>query len=98
MAAKETDDFNLRPTTFIEPEGTSLKAALDVARKYGEVLDADLPFDTGHLFAGDAKTFYAKASVLKISSYFNLNTNLADWKTWLATKGPIMTRLEVDDT
>ena len=31
MAAKETDEFNTRPTTFIETDGTSLKAALDIA-------------------------------------------------------------------
>ena len=33
MAAKETDGFITVPTTFIEIEGTSLKAALDIARK-----------------------------------------------------------------
>lgn len=38
MAAKETDAFVSRPTTFIESDGTSLKAALDVARKFGVVL------------------------------------------------------------
>jgi len=30
---QETDEFKTRPTTFIELEGTSLKAALDIARK-----------------------------------------------------------------
>ena len=39
MAAKETDPFITRPTTFIETEGTSLKTALDVARKFGVVRD-----------------------------------------------------------
>ena len=33
MASKETDEFRARPTTFIEADGTSLKAALDIARK-----------------------------------------------------------------
>src|SRR5215207_8302632 len=37
MAAKESDEFSERPSTFIESDGTSLKAALDVARKYGVV-------------------------------------------------------------
>ena len=72
MAAKETDEFNSRPTTFIEPEGTSLKAALDVARKYGAVRDTDLPFARPKLFAGDAKAFYLLASQLKIAAYVNL--------------------------
>lgn len=98
MAAKETDEFISRPTTFIEPDGTSLKAALDIARKYGAVTDGILPFVSGRLYQDEAKVFYALAAQLKIASYFNLGTNLADWRTWLATKGPIMTRLNVDAT
>jgi hypothetical protein len=96
MSAKETDQFITEPTTFIESEGTSLKAALDVARKFGEVRDSVLPFATGDLYTGDTNTFYALASQLKIQSYFNLK--VADWKAWLATKGPILTRLDVDKT
>ena len=98
MASKETDPFITRPTTFIEAEGTSLKAALDIARKFGVVRDAMLPFRTGRLYAGQANTFYALASQLKIVAYFNLGTNQTSWRTWLATKGPILTRLNVDDT
>ena len=98
MAAKETDQFNNRPTTFLERDGTSLKAALDVARKFGAVRDKLLPFASGALYAGDPKTFYATASQLKISSYYNLGTNLALWRQWLAANGPILTRLDVDDT
>ena len=45
MAAKETDEFTSRPTSFIETDGTSLKAALDVARKYGVVTDEVLGFN-----------------------------------------------------
>jgi hypothetical protein len=29
---------------------------------------------------------------------FNLGRELANWRTWLATKGPILTRLDVDST
>jgi len=97
-ASKETDAYTTQPTSFIEEEGTSLKAALDVARKFGAVRDAVLPFATGALYPDDAKTFYALASQLKILTYFNLGTTLANWKTWLATKGPILTRLDVDAT
>jgi C1A family cysteine protease len=97
MAAKETDEFLSQPTTFIEEEGTSLKAALDIARKFGAVTDAMLPF-SGALYQETAKVFYAIAAQLKIASYFNQGTNPADWKTWLATKGPILTRLGVDST
>lgn len=102
MASKETDPLDSQPTTFIETAGTSIKSALDVARKFGVVRDAVLPFATGKLYGGDAKTFYAIASKLKIKAYFNLSLNkghsLQDWKTWLATKGPILTRLDVDET
>jgi C1A family cysteine protease len=98
MAAKESDEFSSRPTTFIELEGTSLKAALDVGRKFGAVRDKDLPFSTGKLFSGDAKSFYLLASKLKISAYVNLGRNLDDWRRWLATHGPILTRLDCDDT
>jgi len=98
MAAKETDQFRSRPTSFIETEGTSLKAALDIARKFGSVLDSVLPFGTEQLYAGEAEIFYATASQLKIASYYNLRGRLANWRVWLATKGPILTRLDVDAT
>jgi hypothetical protein len=98
MAAKETDAYTTVPTTFIESDGTSLKAALDVARKYGAVRETVLPFDTGKLYGGDVKSFYALAAQLKITSYFNLGKDLVAWKAWLATKGPILTRLDVDAT
>jgi Papain family cysteine protease len=98
MAAKETDEFTSQPTTFIESAGTSLKAALDVARKFGSVRVSDLDFETGHLYTGEVATFYAIASQFKISAYFNLGRNLRDWRTWLAKHGPILTRLDVDET
>jgi len=97
MAAKETDEFNTRPTTFIEADGTSLKAALDIARRYGCVEDKILPFASGRLYPDEAATFYAIASQLKIASYINLGRNLANWRRWLATKGPILTRLDCDN-
>lgn len=98
MAAKETDEFTSQPSTFLEADGTSLKAALDIARKYGIVTDSILPFASGHLYPNSPNTFYALAAQRKISSYFNLGTSPANWRTWLATKGPILTRLGVDAT
>jgi hypothetical protein len=98
MAAKETDEFTNAPTTFIENDGTSLKAALDISRKYGVVLDKVLGFASGKLYPNDANTFYALAAQRKIASYFNLGTNVSSWRTWLATKGPILTRLDVEKT
>src|SRR3954464_14559152 len=50
MASKETDEFASTPTTFIENAGTSLKAALDVARKFGAVRENVLPFSGSSLY------------------------------------------------
>lgn len=98
MASKETDQFISQPTTFIESAGTSLKAALDIGRKFGVVLNSVLPFGSGKLYSGDAMAFYALAAQLKVASYFNLGTDLANWRIWIATRGPILTRLDVDAT
>jgi C1A family cysteine protease len=102
MASKETDEYTSAPTTFIENSGTSLKSALDVARKFGSVREAVLPFDAGALYPGTPETFYALAAGLKIDSYFNLSLSkggsIDAWRRWLATKGPILTRLDVDRT
>jgi len=106
MAAKETDVFTSYPSTFIELEGTSLKAALDIARKFGLVTEAVLPFrvpdSAGSKIleklyrGGTSQTFFALAAQLKIASYFNLGSNLDNWKMWLATKGPILIAVGVD--
>lgn len=98
MASKETDVFVTRPTTFIESDGTSLKAALDICRNFGVVRDAVLPFESGALYQGSTNSFYALAAQRKIASYFNLGRNLTDWRTWIANNGPILTRLDVDAT
>jgi hypothetical protein len=98
MAAKETDEFTSYPTTFIEQEGTSLKAALDIARKFGVARDSDMPFGSGKPYSGSMQTFYASAAQLRIASYFNLGKNMTDWRTWLATKGPVLIRIDVDAT
>ncbi len=98
MAAKETDLFILRPTTFIESDGTSIKAALDIVRKFGVVLDALLPFKNLKLYQGSSTNFYAIAANLRINAYYNLGTNQGTWRNWLANNGPIVTRLDVDAT
>jgi C1A family cysteine protease len=99
MASKETDDFIARPETFIEEAGTSLKAALDVCRNYGVVSNNLLPFNIYTLmYQGKEDDFYAMAAQRKITSYFDLKKDLNAWKVWLATKGPILTGLNVDMT
>jgi len=96
MASKETDEFLSRPSSFLEADGTSLKAALEVARKYGAVLDSELPFLAGSLSPLDPNLFYALAAERKIASYINLGRDTAAWRRWLATQGPILARVEVD--
>ena len=96
MAAKETDALTTQATTFIDADGTTLKAALDVARKFGVVTEDMLPFMGTGLYAGDVKTFYAIAATRKIASYYRLQPG--DWRRWLAEVGPILCRLDVDAT
>lgn len=97
MANKETDQITSYPTTFIETSGTQTKLALNVARKYGCVTDAELPM-TGGLSMLPRAAFYAKASPFRISSFHNLGRDLAKWRSWIANQGPILTRLGVDRT
>jgi hypothetical protein len=99
MASKETDEFINRPETFIEGAGTSLKAAMEILRKYGVVPEAMLPFNIAtKMYTGAENTFFVTAASKRIASYFNLGKNLASWRTWLATHGPIMAGLQVDAT
>jgi hypothetical protein len=97
MANKETDNITSYPTTFIETAGTQTKLALSVARKFGCVLEDDLPMDGG-LSQLRTAAFYSKAAGLRIASYHNLGTSLDVWRSWLANQGPILTRLGVDET
>ncbi len=99
MASKETDEYVTRPETFIEEAGTSLKAALDIARKYGTVPDSLLPFKIDTLmYVGDENSFFATASTRRAANYFNLRKNLGQWKSWLAGTGPILAGLSVDQS
>jgi Papain family cysteine protease len=102
MASKETDEYTQRPTTFIEYGGTSIKAAVEVAQRYGVVLEEVLPFASGTLYRGEASTFYSIAARVRILSYHALPTNteatVAQWRQWLSSVGPILTRFDVDNT
>ena len=99
MASKETDASTARPESFIEEAGTTLKAAVDVARKYGVATMTDLPFHLGtKMFTGSENTFYARCAQRKVNSYFNLGTNLNQWKAWLASTGPILAAFSVDES
>jgi C1A family cysteine protease len=99
MASKETDEYTDRADTFLEGSGTSLKAAMDIVRKFGAVTETLLPFHiVTKMHVGAENAFYAEAAQRKVSSYFNLRRNLDQWKSWLATNGPILAALSVDQT
>lgn len=97
MANKETDELTNYPTTFIESAGTQTKLALKVVRKYGCVTEDLLPM-SGKLSRLRGAAFYTLASQYRIRSYHNLGKNLDDWRVWISNQGPILTRLEVDQT
>lgn len=99
MASKETDTFITRPETFIEQAGTSLKAAMDILRKFGAVPEALLPFHIStYMCQGDENAFFATATTRRVAAYYNLLKDLNGWRTWLSAHGPILAGLSVDAT
>jgi hypothetical protein len=99
MASKELDEYTLRPESFVEGAGTSLKTAMDVLRKYGVVTNNLLSFDIKtHMYVGDENTFYATAAQRRTNAYFNLYKDKKRWKSWLAAHGPLLVGLTVDRT
>ena len=98
MACKETDQFTTRPETMIEEAGTTLKAAVEVLRKYGVVPEELLPFKISTaMYGGSENTFFATAATRKIAAYINLRRNLDEWRAWVAAHGPILVGLNVDE-
>jgi Papain family cysteine protease len=99
MASKETDTLVSRPETMIEEAGTTLKAAVEILRKYGAAPETLVPFQIGTtLYGGNENTFYATCATRRIASYFNLAKNFGQWRSWLAAHGPILVALNVDQT
>jgi len=97
MANKETDTFTTYPSTFIESVGTQTKLALSIAKKYGCALEEDLPME-GPLYSGSMQDFYYNAAKFRIIAYQNLGTDPQKWRYWIATKGPVLTRLRTDSS
>jgi hypothetical protein len=103
MASKETDEYTSYPETMIEAVGTSLKAALEVSRKFGAATMTTLPFRPELLYRGKEQTFYSLIAQFKIAGYYNLTPASGKdpfdmWRDWIANHGPILTRLGVDAT
>jgi C1A family cysteine protease len=99
IASRETDANTAHATTFIEGAGTYLKTAMDVCRKWGVVPEKLLPFHIStFMYTGSEAAFYATAAQCRASGYFNLGKDLNQWRTWLASYGPILAGLSVDAT
>ncbi len=99
MASKEIDELRRFPTSFIESAGTKVRAALTVAVKHGVVKDSMLPFNSDSLYSrGKTKAFYRQAAKLKIKDFKFLGRDPRTWRSWIANQGPIVTRLNLDDT
>jgi Papain family cysteine protease len=99
MLSKETDEFTKRPESVIEKAGTSLKASLKVLRDLGCVPEELVPFHIQTtLYMGETKDFYAAMGTRRIATYYNLFKNLTHWRQWLATQGPILVGVKLDQT
>lgn len=96
MANKEMDELTKFPTTFLEKAGTQTKLALQIAQKFGCVLEELLPME-GPLSALDTATFYSIAAKLRVKSYHALGTNFNYWRRWLTNSGPLLARVNVDN-
>jgi hypothetical protein len=102
MGSKETDKRIDYPSTFLEEDGTSLKAALELVRRFGIVLDSELPWEKG-LAPGTPKAFYESAAARRITRYYNLGDDSVDrrecfdgWRRWMHQRGPVLVLVALD--
>lgn len=97
MASKEFDSFVSRPESFIERAGTTIKSAADICRKFGAVLESDVPFQVnGTMFAAEPDLLFARAAKNKIACYYNLFLKFDHWRHVLANGVPIVIGLRPD--
>lgn len=109
MAAKEmrahlgaaSGDPSWRPGTSLERVYTSLKAGLEVARRFGVALESEVPW-RGGLFGGDVDAFFASAARRRLVSYWSLDEpdvggTVDNWREWLNERGPIVVKIAVDE-
>jgi hypothetical protein len=103
MSAKETDQRDDYPSTFLEKDGTSLKSGLDVVRKFGVALESELPWD-GSLVTAPPEEFNKSARRRRIMAYFNLGddtvadgaSRFPEWRKWLHQNGPVLILIRQD--
>lgn len=99
MASKEFDPLVSRPESFVERAGTTIKSAADICRKYGAVLEEDVPFHMScAMYMDDPVLLYSKAANRKITSYYNLFLEFKDWRLVLSYGVPIVIGIRPDRT
>ena len=92
QGAKEMDGEN-RPTTMIAGAGTSLRAALSLAKEYGFALEAELPSKSNALYAGGADAFYEGIKDRRIRDFVDLGGDVKNWLAWLGSGRPFVCAL-----
>jgi hypothetical protein len=93
-AAKEMFQPERFPSTFLSEDGTSLKAGLDVVRKFGAALEDELPWETG-LASRPPAEFNDLVAERTIVGYVTLK-DPDGWRRWLYESGPVLVLLKKD--
>ncbi len=94
MAAKEFFQREEFPSTFLETDGTSLKAGLDVVRKFGVALESEFPWDG--FVTKDHAIFNRDVRRRRIMAYYNLGLDAYEWRHWLHESGPVAVLVKED--
>lgn len=94
MAAKECFQREPFPSTFLETDGTSLKAGLDVARKFGVALESEFPWNG--FVTKDHAVFNRDVRRRRIMAYYNLRLDAHEWRHWLHESGPVAVLVKED--
>ena len=94
MAAKEWFQRETFPSTFLETDGTSLKAGLDVVRKFGVALESEFPWDG--FVTKDYEIFNRDVRRRRIMAYYNLGLDAHEWRHWMHESGPIAVLVKED--
>ena len=92
--AKEWFQRETFPSTFLETDGTSLKAGLDVVRKFGVALEAEFPWDG--FVTKDYEIFNRDVRRRRIMAYYNLGLDAHEWRHWLHASGPVAVLIKED--
>jgi hypothetical protein len=89
QAAKELDGDE-RPTTMIAGAGTSIRAALSVAREHGYALEAEIPSESNELYRGSVNEFHSRLRPRRIKNFVNLGNDAKLRLAWLSLGRPIV--------